>query len=80
VAQITHLSMSKAKILILEKLTEWENIRFQMTDKTIDTARGEVYAKSTSVIRLDNHYEAKVSFTSVFFEAGQIFKQKLSPK
>jgi class 3 adenylate cyclase len=76
-AEITQLSMIEAKILIPEKLTEWENIRFQMSDKIIDTARGEVYAKVTSVIRLDNTYEAKVSFTSVSFEAGQIFEQNL---
>ncbi len=75
-----HLSASQAKIVIPEELSQWENIRFQITDKTIDTAKGEVYAKVTSVLRLDSNYEAKISFTSVSFEVGQIFKQKLSPK
>jgi len=74
-ARITHLCASKAKILMPEKLTEWENIRFQILNRQLDTNQGEVYAKILSVKKNDCDYKVTVCFTSVSVEANQIFKK-----
>lgn len=77
-AQITHLSASKAKILVPETLAPWENIRFQIMGRhtdhmEADPVGGEVYAKVTETEQRHGQCDTRISLTSVSPEADQIF-------
>ncbi len=79
-AFITHLSLRSARMTLEDSLAQWEDVRMIPKRESEDSSGAEIYAKVTSVQRVEQRCEAEVRFTSVSSAAYKMFRRLMGPQ